>query len=137
MFRQRIAVFFNEPALVGVCEDYLRGAGYNTIGTANSLDAFHFDLTQIDGVVMEHMLAGFETEAFVEQFERQKPSIPILFMSAYAFGQFPEHCRPPIAGRYMRYPFRPTQLLWSALGVFGPWGEKVPPKRSTQPLFVG
>lgn len=137
MFRQRIAVFFNEPALVSVCEGYLRGAGYDTIGTTNSLDAFHIDLTRIDGVVMDHMLAGFEPEAFVEQWERQKPAIPILFMSAYSFEHFPEHCRGLIAGRYMRYPFRPAQLLWAALGVFGPWGEKGPPERSDQPLFVG
>ncbi len=133
MFRQRIAVFDIYEFVVDSICDTLEGAEYETIGCLDPWVMYHFDYSTVTGVITEEWLPGIEEEDLAQRIEVRRPGTPILFTSwAWNYRE-----RPILAGRCLLKHFTKTQLLWAALSVFGPWGERVPPKRSTQPLFVG
>jgi two-component system, cell cycle sensor histidine kinase and response regulator CckA len=106
-----ILVVEDDPAIGRTINDILKTAGHHVwlaanVAQANALFAIH--QTDIDLVVSDIMLPDGDGRVVCDKFRKQRPELPILFMTGYSPGAFQSQGE---SFPYLLKPFGPETLL--------------------------
>ena len=83
---QRILVVDDEPDLVALAEETLKGLGYRSVGYDNperALRALHDDPTGFDAVITDEVMPNLSGTQLTEALRAVAPRLPVLLISGY------------------------------------------------------
>lgn len=120
---QTLLVVDDEPALVAMTEEMLRGLGYNPVGFTDpveALRALHADPLRFSAVITDEVMPGLTGTQLVESLRADAPNVPALLVTGYGGALLAQRAVAAGVTRVLSKPLQRAELAQALAEVLRP-----------------
>ena len=113
-----VLVVDDDAAMRKLLRDFLQPGGYDVLEAANAGEAMTLvDSAAIDVVVLDKEMPGVSGLDVLSVLHDRRPSLPVIFVTAFGGPQIAEESRRRGAMEYLEKPFRVGRIIETIDGV--------------------